>query len=92
MDIAQGIQRGSDLPNDPLYRRVLQAGEKLPNETRAEVVARGREAIAPLIEILENDEWGQSRGPEGYASIHAVEILVELSAVEAMQESSIDEA
>jgi hypothetical protein len=60
--------------------------EKLPLEIREAVLALGSSAVAPLIEILLEEDLASDDSPdEGWASIHAAELLVDLKAGEAIE-------
>lgn len=60
--------------------------EKLPPELREQILALGAEAVSPLIEILEDEPLGMSESPaEGWPPIHAVELLADLEAAEAVE-------
>ncbi len=71
-----------DEPIDVLRR----TGERLPDELRERILARGHGAVAPLLEILQDEELGAEDGPaDGWPPIHAVGLLVDLGAVEAIE-------
>jgi hypothetical protein len=68
-----------------LVRSLLQQGEEVPPGLRQAIVARGSEAVGPLLEILENPELDSAESPgEGFAPEHAVDLLVALRAHEAI--------
>ena len=58
--------------------RLRAVQETLPPELRAEIVALGSEAVGPLIELLESDD-------DSWADIHAVDLLADLRATEAIR-------
>src|SRR5260370_10810023 len=62
----------ANLPLDRLNR----AGEHLGQDLRRRILALGPSAIPPLIAIL--------RANEGWAAVHAVELLVDLGATDAI--------
>jgi len=67
-----------------LVRRVLEHTAKLPPELRADILARGAGAVAPLVELLEDASLALETAPgAGYAPVHAVELLARLKAAEA---------
>lgn len=68
-----------------LVRRMLEHTETLPASLRADIVARGAEAVAPLVELLLDEPLADTTAPgEGYAPIHAVRLLTHLKASEAI--------
>jgi HEAT repeat protein len=68
-----------------LVRRVLEHVEKLPASLRSDILARGPEAVAPLVEVLCDEPLALNTAPGGgYAPIHAVELLTHLKAPEAI--------
>lgn len=68
-----------------LVRRILEHTETLPESLRADILARGAEAVAPLMELLLDEPLSHVTAPgEGYAPIHAVRLLTRLKASEAI--------
>jgi hypothetical protein len=64
---------------------VLPAGERLPDRIRREILALKDAAVAPLLDILGDDELVMSSAPgRGYAPVHAVWLLTELRAQSAI--------
>ncbi len=60
--------------------------EKLPPELRGQILALRAEAVPPLIAILTDAQLGMSESPaEGWPPIHAVELLADLKATEAIE-------
>jgi SEC-C motif-containing protein len=71
-------------------RKLLPAGERLPDRTRREILALKDAAVGPLLDILGDDELAMSSAPgRGYAPAHAVWLLTELRAESAI-ESMLD--
>src|SRR5258708_18552512 len=66
------MRNKANLPLDRLKR----AGEHLGQDLRRRILALGPSAIPPLIAIL--------RANEGWAAVHAVELLVDLGATDAI--------
>jgi hypothetical protein len=64
------------MPADPIAR-LRKTGEKLDPRLREELLAPGTEAVAPLLKVLD-DDFGD------WPSIHAVDLLVDLKATEAI--------
>ena len=63
-----------------------QTGEQLPTELLHRILALGKTAVEPLIEILVDEDLGCEDAPgEGWPPIHAVDLLVEMEAVEAIE-------
>lgn len=68
-----------------LVRRVLEHTAKLPPELRSSILARGAEAVEPLVELLRDESLVLGTAPgAGYAPVHAVELLSRLKAPEAI--------
>jgi hypothetical protein len=65
------------MPAD-LTARLQETGEKLPLKLREELLALGPSAVEPLIKLLEDD-------PGDWPSIHAVDLLADLKATEAIE-------
>ena len=60
--------------------------EKLPPELREQILALRAEAVPPLIAILNDEQLGMSESPaEGWPPIHAVELLADRKATEAIE-------
>ena len=60
--------------------------EKLPPELRERILALRAAAVQPLIAILNDEELGMSESPaEGWPPIHAVGLLADLEATEAIE-------
>jgi hypothetical protein len=69
----------------PIERLCASKEERLPPAIREGILALGAPAVAPLIEILLDEDLGCKDSPsEGWASIHAAELLAELKAAEAV--------
>jgi hypothetical protein len=62
---------------DPIAK-LRKAGEKLAPNLRAEILAIGPEAIPRLIDILNDVD-------DGWAPVHATDLLIDLKAVEAIE-------
>ncbi len=83
---------------DPIVR-LLEAGEHVPDSLRSELLALGSTIIPPLIELLEDEEAAlEDSTGDGWGPIHAVGLLVDLKAEEAIEpllrtlaESGIDD-
>ena len=70
---------------DPLVR-LRRSGEKVPAALRNAVLAMGHDAVAGLIELLEDEEAARvDSASEGWAPVHAAELLIELRATEAIE-------
>jgi hypothetical protein len=66
--------------------RFAASGEKLDPELRAEVLALGPAAIPELLRILSDDALHLEDGPgAGWPPIHAVDLLADLKATEAIE-------
>ncbi len=65
------------MPADPIAR-LRETGEKLHPKLREELLALGPSAIEPLITLLDDD-------PGDWPSIHAVDLLSDLKAVQAIE-------
>ncbi|HEY2409968.1 MAG TPA: SEC-C metal-binding domain-containing protein [Polyangiaceae bacterium] len=61
-------------------------GERLPSKLQDRVLTAGPAAVPILLEILEDEELALADSPgEGWPPIHAVDLLADLSAVEAVE-------
>jgi len=86
------------VPSDPIIR-LREAGEHVPDSLRSELLALGSSITPALIELLEDEEAALEDSPgDGWGPIHAVGLLVDLKAVEAIEpllrslaESGIDD-
>jgi hypothetical protein len=68
-----------------LVRQMLEHTETLPASLRSDILARGPEVVEPLVEVLLDESLALITAPgEGYAPIHAVELLAQLKAPEAI--------
>jgi hypothetical protein len=82
-------ERSSDRARNTV-RKLLAAGERLPDRIRREIVALKDAAVAPLLDILGDDELAMRSAPgRGYAPVHAVWLLTDLHAESAI-ESMLD--
>lgn len=64
---------------------LLRGGKELPHADRATILARGESAIPELLEIVEDEEtWFSTAQGGGWAPAHAIEILGELHAEQAI--------
>lgn len=60
--------------------------EKLPPDLREQILALHTDAVPALIEILNDEQLGTSESPaEGWPPIHAVDLLADLKAPEAIE-------
>jgi HEAT repeat protein len=59
-----------------LVRRMLEHAEELPESLHSDILARGPEAVEPLVELLLDGE--------GHAPMYAVQLLTQLKAPEAL--------
>ena len=67
-------------------RKLLAAGERLPARIRREILALKDAAIAPLLDLLGDDELAMRSAPgRGYAPVHAVWLLTDLRAESAIE-------
>jgi hypothetical protein len=65
---------------------LIQAGRRLPDGLHDRVLAHGSAAVRELIAVLDDDALLFETGPgAGWAPIHAVDLLGELRAVEAIE-------
>ncbi len=71
--------------SEPL-RSLLSCGKRLPGDVREQILAAGDAAVGPLLAIVKNADLHREDSPgEGYAPIHAVKLLGELGATEAIE-------
>ena len=65
--------------------KLLEVGEVLPEEVKAEILAAAPECVPDLVRVLANKELHRKDGPgEGWAPIHAAALLRELKPAEAV--------
>ncbi|MFY0572348.1 SEC-C metal-binding domain-containing protein [Archangium lansingense] len=68
-----------------LVRGILEHGEKLPESLHSDILSLGTAAVAPLVELLLDESLaGTEAQGAGHAPIHAVELLTQLKAPEAI--------
>jgi len=71
--------------NDNPFEQLRQTGETLPNELRDRILSLGAAAVPPLIALLEDDDAAAEDAPgEGWPPVHAVDLLADLRAEEAI--------
>src|SRR5215212_1283956 len=71
---------------EALVRLLTQAGQQLPARLKERILAFGPSVIPPLVAILKDETLAADDAPgEGWAPIHAVELLGELKAAEAIE-------
>ncbi|WP_052519105.1 SEC-C metal-binding domain-containing protein [Archangium violaceum] len=69
----------------PLVRQLLEHTETLPESLQAHILARGAEAVEPLVELLLDEPLSYVTAPgEGCTPIHAVRLLARLKTPEAI--------
>jgi hypothetical protein len=74
-----------EAPSEPIVR-LREALEDLPDSLRSELLALGSSTIPDLIELLEDEEAACEGSPgDGWGPIHAVGLLVDLKAEEAIE-------
>ncbi len=67
-------------------RLLLRAGERLPGDAHRRILTLGPAAIPSLIELLEDAALAGADAPgQGYAPVHAAELLGALGAAEAVE-------
>ena len=74
MATALSTEYASGMSTDAIAR-LRKTGEKLPPKLREEILELGRAAVPDLVAVLEDGDW---------AAIHAVDLLVDLQATEAI--------
>jgi len=68
-----------------LERHLIEAGETLSEELKERILAQGEAIVPALIEVLNRETLHMVDAPgEGWLPIHAVDLLGELKAVEAV--------
>lgn len=71
--------------NDSAFDELRQTGETLADELRARILSMGTVAVPPLIALLEDDDAAAEDAPgQGWPPIHAVDLLADLKAEEAI--------
>lgn len=69
-----------------LVRLLLEEGENLSPKLRAKIISKRSAVVSPLINLLNNEAVQMEQAPgQGWAPIHAVALLGELKAEEAIQ-------
>jgi hypothetical protein len=67
-------------------RRIISAGDSLPDQLRADIVGLGADAVPALVEILSSEELALSASiGAGSAPVHAADLLGALRAVTAVE-------
>jgi hypothetical protein len=70
---------------ESLARLLIEAGHRLPPRLRERILAFGPEVVPPLIALAEDEALAREDAPgEGFAPVHAIELLGELGAAEAV--------
>jgi hypothetical protein len=78
-------QLTSATASDSLFEDLRRTGETLPDELRARILPLGAAAVPPLIALLEDDDAAAEDAPgQGWPPIHAVDLLADLGAEEAI--------
>ena len=73
------------VPTDPLDH-LRTTGEKLPAELRDQLLVLGASAVPALVELVLDEELGlEDAAGQGWPPIHAVGLLVDLKATEAIE-------
>lgn len=71
---------------DEPFDALLREGEALSEQSRKAILEAGDEAVQPLVSVLCNrDLWDEEAPGDGWAPIHAAELLGELGASEALE-------
>lgn len=71
---------------ESLVRLLLEAGQRLPPRLRERILEFGPEVVPPLIALAEDEALAHEDAPgEGFAPVHAMELLGELGAAEAAE-------
>ena len=69
-----------------LEQHLIQAGEKLSDDLRDRIIAQGKAIVPALLGVLNNERLQMEDAPgEGWAPIHAVDLLREMKTTEAIQ-------
>lgn len=70
---------------DSAFDELRRTGETLSDELRARILSLGAAAVPPLIALLEDDDAAAEDAPgQGWPPIHAVDLLADLGAEEAI--------
>ena len=65
--------------DEPPYDALFEQGRQLTDSARRAIVEQGEKAVEPLVAILEDrDLWDEEAPGEGWAPIHAAELLGDL--------------
>jgi len=67
-----------------LEQHLTQVGGTLPDDLHDQIIAQGKAIVPALLEVFNDEELQVADDPEGWAPIHAVDLLVELRAEEAI--------
>ena len=67
-----------------LEQYLTQVGGTLPDGLHDQIIAQGKAIVPALLEIFTDEDLQMADDPEGWAPIHAVDLLVELRAEEAI--------
>src|SRR4051794_36398395 len=71
---------------EALVRLLIDAGEQIPPRLRERILSFGPAVVPPLIALFEDEDLALETAPgEGWAPIHAADLLGELRATEAIE-------
>ena len=81
----QSLERATGDEPGSVARVLIASGKQVSPSARSQIVAQGQQAIPQLLAILRDRQLAEQDSPgEGWAPIHAVQLLGELQALEAV--------
>jgi len=81
----EAVQRRPSMSSTDAFDALRKAGEMLADDLRTRILALGAAAVPPLIALVEDDDAAAEDAPgDGWPPIHAVDLLADLRAEEAI--------
>ncbi len=65
----------TNLSTQELLRKLEELGDQVPMELAQAVLAKDREAVLPLCDILQNNDYWEAEGNKQWMPLHAVKLL-----------------
>ena len=65
----------TNLSTQELFRKLGELGDQVPMELVQAILAKDREAVIPLCDILQNNDYWEAEGNKQWMPLHAVKLL-----------------